>query len=215
MRRVLLFNALLVLCTHLAAQSASPPTATPVATADKPPWRWTVAERIATRVDPANRAARRTRALSHSRTIREGFTPIDGSVEPELFLPVELITRLVLDTTSPHERIRESYRTPIESRGWNVEHFWEVLHSAGAAYLSLMRESGTRPPDTRERVAVSPLASQICMASGDMMDAAYTEFGREEFDEFLYTAVAPRIKTYIADTRDSADTLHAKARGCR
>lgn len=217
MWRCLLSNslALLTLCTPLAAHQAPPPTDPPVAAAERPPWRWTTDERIAKRVHAADRAARRARALAQARVLAPGFTPIDGSVEPELFLPVELITRFALDTASPHERRRESYRAAIASRSWDVERFWDTLDTAAAPYLSLMSQSGTLQRQARGHADLTQLAPQICGASADLLNAAYAALGREAFDTFLYQDVAPSIKTYIADHLDTPDGLHRQSRGCR
>jgi hypothetical protein len=172
-------------------------------------------ERIAKRVNPAEREARRARAMQNTRFIAPGFTPIDGSVEPELFLPVELVTRLVLNTSAPHERARELYRAPIASHGWNYEQFWDVLHSAAGLYLSLMQQSGVLQQQTRGRADLSQLEPQLCAVSVDLLATARKAFGQEEFDEFLYRSFAPPIRTLIADRADTADALRKKDRGCK
>ena len=196
--------------------SSPPEKAKPSQSAStKPPWLWTTEERIAKRVDPTQREARRARALQTARHIADGWTPIDGSVEPELFLPVELVTSLVLNTDPPHERMRDVYRAAIVSQGWNYEQFWGVLDSAAAPYLSLMQQSGVLQRETRGRADLSQLALEVCAASFDLLDRAYRTFGQQEFDGFLYRNVAPPIRTSIADHADTADALRKKERGCR
>lgn len=205
------FVAVLASCLILAAQ----PMPQARSGSGKAPWLWTTEERIAKRVDPAERDARRSRALQTARQIAPGFSPIDGSIEPELFLPVELVTRLVLRTDAPNERWRERYRAAIASHGWEYEHFWDVLHAAAAPYLSLMEQTATLQRQKRGRVDVGQLQPQICAVSVDLLDTAYKTFGKQKFDEFLYRSVAPPIRSFTASYADSADALRAKSRGCR
>ena len=181
--------------------------------AAKPPWLWTLDERIHKRVDPAERASRRAR--NSQRTIAPGFAPIDGSVEPELFLPVELVTRLALNTDAPHERMREAYRGAIKSHGWEYEAFWSEVHSAAAPYLSLMQQSGLIQRNARGTADLSELASQVCEASANLLEALRLKFGEQDFDRFLYREVAPHVRMSIADHADSPDSLRKKVKGCR
>lgn len=220
MRRSVVLFLILLGAGRLSAVSLEPSSPAenekaPQSASGKPPWLWTTEERIAKRVDPAEREARRARSLQTGGHIAAGWTPIDGSVDPELFLPVELVTRLVLNTNTPNERMREVYRAAIASRGWNYEQFWGALNSAAAPYLSLMQQSGVLQRETRGRADLSQLAPQICAASFDLLDTAYKTFGQQQFAEFLYSNVAPPIRTSIADYADTADALRKKDRGCR
>src|SRR5581483_6904368 len=115
----------------------------------KPPWAWTTEERIAQRVDPVARQARRARELPKARRVAPGWTPIIGSVEPELFLPVELVASLARDTLDAgHAQARERYRAAIQQAGWSFDHFWEILGTAGAPYMSLMDQAGKLQRDS-------------------------------------------------------------------
>lgn len=203
--------AILALCATLTAQ----PKPQSQSASGKPSWLWTTEERIAKRVSPAAREARRARGLQKARSVAPGFSPIDGSVEPELFLPVELVTRLVLNTDAPDERMREVYRAAIASHGWNYEQFWDGLHSAATPYLSLMKQSGELQRQTRGHADLGHLRLQVCATAVDLLDTAYKTFGQQAFDEFLYRNVAPRIRTSIADHADTVDALRKAARGCR
>ena len=207
--------AMMTLCATLAAQPKPLAQSGSGTASGKPAWLWTTEERITKRVNPAEREARRARGLQTARRVAPGWTPIDGSVEPELFLPVELVTRLVLNTEPPNDRMREVYRTAIAGQGWKYDQFWAVLHAAGAPYLSLMQESGVLQRQTRGRADLSQLQLQTCAASVDLLGTAYKTFGQQEFDEFLYRNVAPPIRTSIADHADTADALRKKDRGCR
>lgn len=203
------------LCGPLAGQPKQASESEVGAAPAKGPSLWTVEERIEKRVNPAARDARRARDLRQGRSVAVGFSPIDGRFEPELFLPVEVVTRLVLNTTTPHERMRELYRAAIASHGWNYKQFWGVLDAASAPYLSLMRDSATLSRERRAPADLSRLAAQVCAASVDLLDVAYETFGKEKFDEFLYHNVAPPIRILVADHADTVDALRKKAGGCQ
>jgi len=198
------------LCATLAAQPKPQAQSAP----GKPPWLWTTEERISKRVNPAERSARRARDAQR-RGIAGAFSPLDGGIEPELFLPVELVTRLVLDTDPPNERMREVYRAAIARHGWKYEQFWGVLDSAAAPYTSLMQQSGVLQRQMRGRADLRQLAPQACAAAIDLLHQAYNTFGQQEFDEFLYRDVAPPVRTWVADAADTPDALRNKDRGCR
>jgi hypothetical protein len=183
--------------------------------AAKPPWLWTIEERISERVSPAARETRRGLALRQGRRFASEFAPVDGSREPELFLPVELVTHLALSTGAGRERSRELYRREIISYGWEFDRFWVELHSAAAPYLSLMEQSGVLQRESRGRADLGHLKPAICATSADLLDTAYERFGRQEFDEFLYRSVAPGIHKWTADHADTAEALRKKDRGCR
>jgi hypothetical protein len=181
----------------------------------KPPWLWTIEERIGERVSPAARETRRGRALRQGSRFASEFAPVDGSREPELFLPVELVTRLALSTGAGRERSRELYRREMVSHGWEFDRFWVELHSAAAPYLSLMEQSGVLQRESRGRADLGHLKPAICAISADLLNTAYEMFGRQEFDEFLYRSVAPGIHMWTADHADTAEALREKDRGCR
>jgi hypothetical protein len=207
-----------VVGADIAAQSAAQPPlrqhALPGSGA-KPPWLWSIEERIAKRVDPAERAARRARALAKARHIAPGWSLIDGTAEPELFLPVELVTQLVMNTDAPDERWRETYRAAIESHGWSFDRFWEVIDSGAAPYLSLMQQAVAQPGKPSGDVDRAELSRLVCAASADLLEAAYEAFGTQAFDEFLYGNVAPRLRRATADRADTADVLRHRQKGCR
>src|SRR6266567_7035872 len=61
----------------------------------KAPWLWTTEERIARRVDADQRRARLQRELPSIRQVAPGWYPVNGALEPELFLPGELLSELL------------------------------------------------------------------------------------------------------------------------
>lgn len=203
-----------VLLTVLVASLGSAAYAAPPQHSEKAAWQWTAEERIAKRVDPVQRAARRAR--THGAPARPaGFTPLDGSREPELFLPVELVTSLILDNAAPHQLMRNRHRAAIEAAGWDFAQFWVTLDAAAAPYIALMNYSGQLQRQARGRADLGRLKPQICAAAADLLSAARTTFGNEAFDRFLYRHVAPSIRTEIADHSETAVTLSARSKGCR
>lgn len=175
-------------------------------------WLWTAEERIAKRTDASERTARQDRGRAHGK-IPVGWTPIDGKTQAELFLPVELVTRLVLNTSGPADRRRERFRESISAHGWEYEDFWLVLDAAAAPYLSVMEQSRVSP--TTQGAARVHLEVMACASAVELLEAAYRSFGRQEFDEFLYVEVAPAVYSVIADHADTPDALRKREKGCR
>lgn len=190
----------------------------PASESPKPPWLWTADERIAQRVDPAARRARRVRDLPKVRKVATGWSPINGSEEPQLFFPWELMRSLVLsaDAQAPYGlNRREHYRVTIQRAGWDYDEFWRTLESAAAPYIALMRQSAEAQRASRGRADLKELDALICAVQADMPVAAYNHFGANAFNEFLYTTVAPPLHMWIDDRAEAADTLRKTERGCK
>lgn len=188
------------------------------ADAAKPPWLWTSDERIALRVDPTARHARLLRELSSVRALAPGWSPINGSVEPELFLPEELVAELMRETDLQNVHgvdRRAYYRTAIQRAGWDVDSFWQAIDSAGATYLSLLKASAAAQRGARGHADVSQSQDMMCAVQAKMLSIVREKLGSERFDQFLYTSVAPSIVLWVKDEAESAGALKRAAEGCQ
>lgn len=205
----------------------------------KPSWEWTTEERIAARLDPAKIRGRlqayvsrkeefgATRGVVASSAVVATFV-IEGSTHPELFMPWELIERL-LNTTqgnSPHsEAIRGRYLDDIAAFGWSTTYFWSELDLIATEYVgvrnNIQQISNTRVPE-RDSDALRPdatahfddLRQSLCAVRAQTLERARQRFGRTEFDRFLYERIAPDVTVFSDDPMKAAD-LRRIAEGCR
>lgn len=191
----------------------------PVIAADespRPPWQWTLEERIAKRLSDASlreRAARRERESTQLDSMRAevltGLGPlralkpgIDGRHEPELFMPFELFNSLVgdLDPTLPDTRHRLA--SAIRAAGWSEDAFWKTVREALGPYYELQQkrlalEARAESLPASERRAIEAEAESInirqCALRADALQTVRLHFGGEPFDRFLYGKIAPTI----------------------
>lgn len=167
----LLAPAFLLLAVTTSAQASKIQTRV---SPQKPPWAWTVEERLAQRFDPQAVEARAAAVIAEQETLAERFSGhweafempeaakrdataardyadvVDGDKTPELFLPSELFDDLFVDGFPPSEVDRAETRGIIERRaaalGFGSD-LWDRLGRVSAAYLAVQRE--------RERTARS------------------------------------------------------------
>jgi len=201
-----------VVATVLGAMSG------PATNAGKPPWLWTLDERIAGCVDDAARHARFLRELPSVRDAAPGWSPINGAVEPELFLPHELLGEFVRSTNigTPHGvHVRPNYRPAIERAGGDYDPFWTAIDSAASDYLSLMKTSAEAQRAAHGHANLSQLQEQICRAQAKMSQLLHDKLGTIALDQFLYTNVAPSLHLWVRDASDTAQTLRQREGGCQ
>ena len=204
----------------------------PAGNTQKPPWEWTIEERLAARFDPVKirereiaYEARFPQTAGSSRRAREesigtaGKQPlvyiIDGSRNPELFLPYELFDGL-LTGLDPDEtgRLRQQLylRAWIRRLGYDDEAFWASLESVSAKYLPL--RFGKNISSSSEEVNAS--AEARCRERYDALEAARALFGRKQFDIVLYTVMAPVSQYSEGSLNDGPSVKHRRAEmGCR
>jgi hypothetical protein len=203
-------------------------SAAPAPAAGREPWRWTDEERLAARFDPESIRERREeyqkqqRARnSNARAVSQTVNIIDGTRNPELLLPWELFQTLVLRALSDDSPAREPNRHRYAQLApWiaGAPDFWSRLETAALPFTDAIersresgrieRESGI-PPAPEE-------ASDFCRSRLVALEAAREAFGRERFDEFLYTTLAPGRVTFT-DGHDAPtpSRLLWIGRGCR
>ena len=185
----------------------------PAAAATKPAWEWTLDERIAKRLDPAEI---RERALAKEKHLVEhgGFKPeeiipvrftIEGRRDPELFMPFELfgtIFRCVVEEPDRRDGARLCYLDEIAQSGWDDEFFRQTLQDATVEYkkvqderLALTRRAESLSTAERRNLNIKAEALQPleCGLRASALQTIRRTFGAEKFDRFLYEKVAPNI----------------------
>ena len=172
---------------------------------ERPPWTLTTSERIAARVDGKAMAMRADASASKS---RGGFV-LDGSRNPELFLPSELMSFFLSDfiagSASFRDRNRRSYDDAMQRLGWNPSEFWSDADAVSAAYLRLVQQGGAHNRSAE-------VSRQICSERVAVLNRLRAKYPR--FDEFLYGTFAPR-QSIVAAESTSADRLLWIEEGCR
>jgi len=212
---------LLLVCGTATAQTTAPPVAKTRAS-----WEWTAAERIGARTDVVKAAARVRAAgtgLPHSMQRKPSpriVDVIDGSRNPELFLPVELFEMLVT-RGYVGDTWRDDYDLRLASAGL-PGNFWHRLETIDEQYIHDLRaeyevlERGKSADESaRSRIdeEVAGLTTTLCRERADALIAARNEFG-VALDRFLYTVVAPGTAMYFEEPQNPAQ-LRSAERGCR
>jgi hypothetical protein len=206
----------------------------------KPPWEWTLSERLKNRLDASEI---RRRAEVHLAELSEGssegrlqqntrpkdFFYIDGSRNPELFLSYELMNALLRGVSSDlevREAMRKGYRKRIEQFGWNAIDFWATIDEITGGYADLIDEesklqirlSEPQTPSQHDGLLAEQAALQrsICQRRTAILRSARAAFNAGEFDRFLYTAIAPHLSVSSDVPQGSeAAKLQRLEEGCR
>lgn len=185
-----------------------------VCQAADPPWKWNSAQRLALRFDSGARAAR---AQVEAREVpaRAGQAPIDvldGAKNPELFFPFELLEAMVsLYVVNPSWLWDE-----IDKRGDKLldsRESRQLFEDAVSAYASLtneeraaMLQQSTAQDGTRN---LSSIRKSKRVAEADALRKLRRAFGRERFDRFLYTTIAPSRKRIVLPGTDDLSVRKA------
>lgn len=185
----------------------------------KPAWEWSDEERIRVRFGPASV---RERAAAHAaRAARERV--IDGSRDPALFLPAELLD-VLLQGLHADASIRAHARTAlapeIRAMGYTENDFWGRLERLSTRYRALSSRPGEvtiqRATRADGQVVSFPVDVERCAARHDLLQAARASFGAQTFQRFLYAAVAPQVQRAVTTQQiDPAQELLFVAGGCR
>jgi hypothetical protein len=177
---------------------------------EEPPWKMTIGERIARRLDARGMAERRR--IQEPKLESASATPakfvIDGRENPELFLPSELMALLLASTHAAEESPRAkptAYAPWLAHFGWSEEEFWRDLAENAADYFVLTERSN----GDRRTVEMS---RRICASRAAALRAM--RFSYPRFDEFLYLSVAPHY-TMAANEVVSAEWLSWVEGGCQ
>jgi hypothetical protein len=178
---------------------------------NRPAWTWTSAERIAKRLDNHNIAERRRVEAAGSSSGAESIPAfvINGSHDPELFLPSELVAMLLSDldmTSNGSSHILESYTPSLLALEMPPRSFWRDLRFSAGDYFELAKRDGGGKYRSKD------VSRQLCGQRAEALSTMREKYSR--FDEFLYLAVAPK-KTLVSGEATSGDWLLWVDRGCR
>lgn len=214
--RIVSLRCCIVLGLTLAALPSSS------AAQSKAAWDWTVDERLAARFDPAKirerdeayvakYSAAHPELRSEHDTAHTGLRyRIDGTRNPELFLPHELFDHLLRGVAS-EERMRSNVRwesaAGLRGAGFDPDLFWPALESLSASYIPWIgKRGGLSRHDAYER----------CHARYVALEAARQRFGATQFDRMLYTVVAPQSQFVVGTSfPNPAEDLRREATGCQ
>lgn len=187
------------------------------------PWLWTTEQRLAARFDPAairDRQEAYERRLTPAQQAYMAPQPgenlnsegaryiIDGSRNPELFLPSELVEGLLISGFDPdltrRHLSRDLYREGISTLGLTEDEFWSLL-------LSIEDRSRTAAEKSSADVDVVQ-----CRTLAGILDTFRKRFGHQRFDQFLYKTMAPHAVTSNVTNSATAtkEELRQKELGC-
>lgn len=135
---------------------------------------------------------------------------IDGTRNPELFLPTELFDAL-LSGLQPNAakavRQRAFYGKAIERLGYDETTFWSKLESASAPYLPIRFQTGN--------LAVGGQPDVKCHERFAALQAARRAFGPANFNQLLYEVVAPTMQFSEASADPDPIAMHLRIeKGC-
>lgn len=193
-----------------------------VAQGARPSWRISDEERIVARTE-FDRQRGSVRATTAGRM---GYVEnIDGREHPELFLAFELFDHLLLGLSADESKASNAhtlYDHKLALFGYDTKGFWDSLRSAAQPYLMIRQDRDkngphhvffTTPSGQRTFVGIAPDA---CAARIAALGEARRHLGGENFDRFLYAAVAPEVGTSASGTAPNrADQLRYLAGGCK
>jgi hypothetical protein len=190
------------------------------------PSTWTIEDRIEKRLNPQENARRWEEFLAanaKASTADRTRIVIDGSQDPGLFLPVELVSHLLATGFAPDSESRQFWRRHYERR-FGVPlpaDFWALLEAHARDYLDShqkARELATHIPsaDPSDRESLLAEIDQLqdpqCQRLFKVYSRARSGWG-ELFDRFLYLGVAPGLRMSGAEAT-SLD-LEYVAGGCQ
>jgi len=161
--------------------------------AERPPWSLTYPERF--------------QARASQREASNGVAVVlAGDEKPGMFLPGELMALFLSNTggagNATAARMRARYGESLGGFSWAPDAFWRDLDQTAATYHEL---TAANPDPSWEA------SRQICAARIAALTTMRIRYAR--FDEFLYTAVAPRHRLVVQHGR-SDEWLLWLEKGC-
>lgn len=208
--------------------------------AAKPAWKWTLEERLAARFDPEAVLSRQAEYQAYKDALRKRFPEyvkrtaapaglveemLDGSKNPELFLPGELFDILLQRAFAPGREsanvsgFRADYQRWAAALGLGAD-LWDRLEEASAPYLSFLQSESRQGLPSSADIPAKEARSQFrtCQARIQALEEAKVEFGEEVFLRLLYEAVAPSVREaslYPSNHQRMVDELRFQEGGCR
>ena len=205
----------------------------------KPPWAWTVEERLAARFDEkarnqrieafeqqqavwiAQRRAAPAAVISHSRPT----DVVHGSDHPELLLPFEIFNVFVRAAYGYDDATAAVVRDDATRKAVPLglpHNFLTLLQKDAQTFITLQREemqlrerfaSGNSDEARATKARLDVVEVLACSSRAAAIRALRQKFG-SRFDRFLYSAIAPSVFRDLY-TPVSPETLRRKEEGCR
>jgi hypothetical protein len=205
---------------------------------NKPPWEWSVQERLAARFDAAA-VQKRVDAMLDRRHAQSGSLAsnamadrvrpadyIDGHAHPELFLPTEILTMFIRSAYAGGEdETADGFRISAAQNATELGlpgEFLAVFEREAQALIALqMEESALRDAlseGKRERETIirelARLESEQCPLRVAVLQSLRKQYG-SEVDRFLYAALAPGMSRVIFSPIPDPQALRLAEQGCR
>jgi hypothetical protein len=203
MNRAIWAVALTLFAFDAAAQSVSEP------------WKWRLEDRISARTSADARKARLKEA-GRPPASAPGLEPIDiidGKVHPELFVPVELLEALV----SLHVLKPDWLRDEIAARSddlFRTKHDRAKLEALIELYAAAMRQE-RHLLDAGSNAELPAIRKEKRKAEATALRNLRAAFGKERFDRFLYTVIAPTRRKVVGRGDRSILVLEERERAAR
>jgi len=148
---------------------------------------------------------------------------LDGTRNPALFMPTELHTQLLVTAFDADEARRESWRAVYANR-FDLDRFggdfWVDLERAAGPFLrqrdrvaGLVRATARSDAASRGRwrEVSDRMQVRLCALAVPALEAARERFG-DDFERFLYEAVAPGLRVPELRSRSEVEFMNE---GCR
>lgn len=224
-RRPLSKNSLLILIGGLLLYAPPSWSTAPDTAPQKAPQEWTTAERLEMRLSPERILDRNLTSPAGSGVPSGGYV-IDGSLNPELFLPWELFNHLMAIAYGGNPTSQEVFRGAIEGNLLPFKlpsAFWEDLRLAASEYLDSLTTqqlrarglaNATAPEAKALQQELSDLQAQDCQRRYRALRAAEERFGRDLLLRILYEGVAPETTIVSPSAQSEEQRLPFVQGGC-
>lgn len=181
------------------------PAITAAAQPETPAWRWDRATRLAERYDGVRAHERAIAAKDRCGGPCTGKIVVDGSRDPALLTPLELMDTLAGAYDASDAEIRANARNIWSRRAASLTlpaDFWQRLYDVGQPffdawtdYVQINSRLTSAPAAERDRLKEESeeILRSLCARRAAALDAARASFGQELFDQFLYDAIAPGV----------------------
>ncbi len=186
----------------------------------KPPWAFTLEERIALRSNPqlARERVQKDKSVKTDAGATLPADSFDGRDHPELFLPHQVfrtLMSLAFVRGEPSGHLFRRALAPDVARLGLPGDFWERLQALSATHVrnesavnDLMARAQHLDAEARKTLL------DACRSGSEALAAAREEFGAEPFDRFLYEVIVVHM-FHFTDELPTADDLRTAARACR
>jgi hypothetical protein len=205
---------------------------------NKPPWEWSVQERLAARFDAAAIQKRVDDMVDRPRAgqariannaAAEQLRPadyIDGRRHPELFLPTEIVTMFIRSAyAGGDDETGEGFRIAAAENAAELglpSEFLAVFEREAETLIALQTEESALRDQLSERkgdpgtirMELARLESEQCPLRAAVLQSLRKQYGTDA-DRFLYAALAPGMSRVIFSPIPDPQALRHAEQGCR